>query len=136
MRWGRGAALPWDAPPPPPPPRPPAPPACWRQAGIDFGGAQNECHSAAVQTYIPDMPDFVIGWRRLALVVTTAFVPAERACIRAARLIGGRVRGPVGVGCWWVSGRTEEEIIRLPWRGQCGRAAAGCCARAAAALRC
>jgi hypothetical protein len=28
-----------------------------------------------------------------------------------------------------------EEMIRLPWRGQCGRAAAGC-ARATAALRC
>jgi hypothetical protein len=29
----------------------------------------------------------------------------------------------------------EEKCQRLPWRGQCGRAAAGC-ARAAAALRC
>jgi hypothetical protein len=34
-----------------------------------------------------------------------------------------------------LSEEEEEEIIRLPWRGQCGRAAAGC-ARAAAALRC
>jgi hypothetical protein len=29
----------------------------------------------------------------------------------------------------------KKEHIRLPWRGQCGRAAAGC-AHAAAALRC
>jgi hypothetical protein len=37
----------------------------------------------------------------------------------------------------WVHARSaqEEELIRLPWRGQCGRAAAGC-ARTAAALRC
>jgi hypothetical protein len=31
--------------------------------------------------------------------------------------------------------KKKEEITPLPWRGQCGRAAAGC-ARAAAALRC
>jgi len=31
--------------------------------------------------------------------------------------------------------KEEVEIIRLPRRGQCGRAAAGC-ARIAAALRC
>jgi hypothetical protein len=34
----------------------------------------------------------------------------------------------------WVWRGEEEELIRLPWRGQCGRAAAGC-ARIAAALR-
>jgi hypothetical protein len=31
--------------------------------------------------------------------------------------------------------KKEGKIIRLPWQGQCDRAAAGC-ARAAAALRC